>query len=89
MMAAAMGTWPSSYYLPWLGDTAARGLTGHLTGTGASGTTAGPGGGVRPWAWAPQGTQLHQVLPSGQSSERHPCLGLCQPVGAAAGAGQR
>lgn len=78
----------NSCYLPWLGDAVASRLTGHLSDAGAPGTTTGPGGGVRPWAWAPQGTQLHQVLPSGQSSERHPCLSLCQPLGAAAGAGR-
>lgn len=77
-----------SCYLPWLRDAVASRLTGHLSGTGAPGTAAGPGGRVWPWAWTPQGTQLHQVLPSGPSREGHPCLSLCQPVGAAAGAGQ-
>lgn len=91
MMAEAMGTWPSRTVatFPGWGKLWPMSLSVRLSGTGTPDTTAGPGGGVRPWPWAPQGTQLHQVLPSGQNIERHPGLSLRQPVGAAAGAGQR
>lgn len=66
-----------------------QGLKGRLSGTGAPGAQAGPGGGVRPWARAPKGAQLHQVIPGRAGGTRWPGFSLHQPVGAAAGAGQR
>lgn len=66
-----------------------QGLNGRLSGTGAPGAQAGPGGGVRPWARASKGAQLHQVIPGRAGGTRWPGFSLHQPVGAAAGAGQR